>query len=144
MENDIKNLVIAVIGDKGGIGKTLIAYNLIYRILQDEPSSPRSYRLLTRHEFGAVALTTSRARWVAKAGLVRALRMPACAASARLGALVVAAIDGNFLCVGHYVLSSAARILALCCISQSEHKKEYPGGASSTTSRANPIACLTP
>lgn len=39
VENDIKNLVIAIIGDKGGIGKTLVAYNLIYRILQDEPSS---------------------------------------------------------------------------------------------------------
>ena len=35
----MQNLVIAIIGDKGGIGKTLIGYNLIYRLLQDEPSA---------------------------------------------------------------------------------------------------------
>jgi cellulose biosynthesis protein BcsQ len=35
----MENLVIAIIGDKGGIGKTLIGYNLIYRLIQDEPSA---------------------------------------------------------------------------------------------------------
>ncbi len=33
----IQNLVIVIIGDKGGIGKTLLAYNLIFWLLQYEP-----------------------------------------------------------------------------------------------------------
>lgn len=34
----MKKIVIAIIGDKGGIGKTLFGYNITYRAYQDEPS----------------------------------------------------------------------------------------------------------
>lgn len=36
--NEIENLVIVILGDKGGIGKTLLGYNLTFRTLRDEPS----------------------------------------------------------------------------------------------------------
>lgn len=35
----MNNFIISIIGDKGGLGKTTLAYNLTYRLLREEPKT---------------------------------------------------------------------------------------------------------